>query len=120
MPDSARLRAVRRRRFVASASMSSLRQLLAQHGTLLVLDAASARVQVGLLRADASAAWATSEEEAGVGVVVDGVGVDAQGAGAWGEEFLGRFSHRGRLLLALPSRGTLYKSAHLDQFRIGL
>jgi tRNA threonylcarbamoyladenosine biosynthesis protein TsaB len=48
--------------------MPSLRQLYAGHGTLLVLDAASARVQVGLLRAGQPAAWATSDEEAGVGV----------------------------------------------------
>ena len=85
MPDSARLRAVRRRRFVASASMPSLRQLLAQHGTLLVLDAASARVQVGLLRADASAAWATSEAEAGVGVFrcLEQLAVEPTKAGAF-------------------------------------
>lgn len=45
--------------------MVSLAQLLARHRCLLVLDAASARVQVGLLRADAPAVWQTSADEAG-------------------------------------------------------
>jgi len=44
--------------------MPSLAQLLAAHGTLLVLDAASARVQVGWLTTD-SATWASSTDEAG-------------------------------------------------------
>jgi len=48
--------------------MSSLRQLLAAHGPVLLVDAASARVQVGLLSAGQPARWASSEEEAGVGV----------------------------------------------------
>ena len=48
--------------------MPSLRQLLAAHGSVLLLDAASARVQVGLLAHDAPARWAGSDDEAGVGV----------------------------------------------------
>lgn len=48
--------------------MPSLRQLLADHGSALLLDAASAHVQVGLLRRDQPARWAGSDEEAGVGV----------------------------------------------------
>jgi len=44
--------------------MPSLAQLLAAHGTLLVLDAASARVQVGWLSAR-EATWASSTDEAG-------------------------------------------------------
>jgi len=44
--------------------MPSLAQLLATHGTLLVLDAASARVQVGWITVD-SATWASSTDEAG-------------------------------------------------------
>ena len=48
--------------------MPSLRQLLAAHGSLLLIDAASARVQVGLLRPDQPARWAGSDEESGVGV----------------------------------------------------
>ena len=48
--------------------MPGLRQLLAAHAPLLLLDAASARVQVGGLRTDGSAEWRTSDEEAGVGI----------------------------------------------------
>jgi len=44
--------------------MPSLAQLLAAHGTLLVLDATSARVQVGWLTPD-RAIWASSTDEAG-------------------------------------------------------
>jgi len=44
--------------------MPSLAQLLAAHRTLLVLDTASARVQVGWLSAH-DAAWASSTDEAG-------------------------------------------------------
>ena len=65
--------------------MPSLRQLFADHGTLLVLDAASARVQVGLLQADGPAAWAGSDEEAGVGLFrcLDELGVTPDRAGAF-------------------------------------
>ncbi len=48
--------------------MPSLRQLLAAHGPLLLIDAASARIQVGWLRPDQPSRWAGSDEESGVGV----------------------------------------------------
>lgn len=69
MPDSARLPRAAADRFVA-ATMPSLRQLLAAHAPLLVLDAASARVQVGWFptHATGDANWAMVDEEAGTGV----------------------------------------------------
>jgi tRNA threonylcarbamoyladenosine biosynthesis protein TsaB len=48
--------------------MPSLRELHAAHGSLLLLDAAAARVQVGWLPADGSADWRSSDDEAGVGL----------------------------------------------------
>jgi tRNA threonylcarbamoyladenosine biosynthesis protein TsaB len=68
--------------------MSSLSQLLASHGTLLVLDAASTRVQVGLLQRDRAHLWRSVEGEAGTDLfdVTDtvlketGVTLDAVGA----------------------------------------
>jgi tRNA threonylcarbamoyladenosine biosynthesis protein TsaB len=45
--------------------MSSLTQLLASHRCLLVLDAASMRVQVGLLQAGAAPRWQQESAEAG-------------------------------------------------------
>jgi tRNA threonylcarbamoyladenosine biosynthesis protein TsaB len=48
--------------------MSSLRQLLAAHAPLLLLDAASSRVQVGIIAAEGAARWHTSDEEAGIGI----------------------------------------------------
>lgn len=45
--------------------MASLAQLLAHHGCILVADAASTCVQVGLLRAGQPALWRRSEDEAG-------------------------------------------------------
>jgi len=48
--------------------MSRLTQLLATHGSILVLDAASQRVQVGLLQAAKAAIWQTTSDEAGRGV----------------------------------------------------
>ncbi|HTQ31756.1 MAG TPA: peptidase M22 [Opitutaceae bacterium] len=46
--------------------MPSLHELLAEHAPLLLLDAASARVQTGFLEADGRARWTAAEEEAGV------------------------------------------------------
>jgi tRNA threonylcarbamoyladenosine biosynthesis protein TsaB len=50
--------------------MSSLRQLLAKHPVLLLIDSASARVQVGLWTGGKfeSSLWRTSNTEAGTGV----------------------------------------------------
>ena len=49
--------------------MPSLRQLLAEQAPLLLLDAASARIQVGLLSNDISAwQWRSCEQEAGTGL----------------------------------------------------
>lgn len=50
--------------------MLSLNQLLAAQGTLLVLDAASSRIQVGILASESPARWAHSDREAGIGVFV--------------------------------------------------
>jgi len=47
--------------------MPSLRTLLSLHSPLLLLDAASARIQVGLLK-PGGARWAHRDEEAGVGL----------------------------------------------------
>lgn len=48
--------------------MPSLTQLLASHGRLLILDAASQRVQVGLLQPGAPASWHGTMQEAGIGL----------------------------------------------------
>ena len=45
--------------------MATLAQLIAHHGCILVLDAASARVQVGLLRSGAAPLWHSSTDESG-------------------------------------------------------
>ena len=45
--------------------MATLAQLLATHGCILVLDAASSTVQVGLLRAGSAPLWQNSPEESG-------------------------------------------------------
>jgi len=45
--------------------MTSVTQLLAAHGSILLLDAVSLRVQTGLLRTGLAASWIRSEEEAG-------------------------------------------------------
>jgi tRNA threonylcarbamoyladenosine biosynthesis protein TsaB len=48
--------------------MPSLSQILAEHSPLLLIDAASARVQVGLLGAGVPPRWSSRQDEAGVGV----------------------------------------------------
>jgi len=48
--------------------MPSLRQILAANAPVLLIDAASARVQVALLAGDGTGDWATSTDEAGIGV----------------------------------------------------
>jgi tRNA threonylcarbamoyladenosine biosynthesis protein TsaB len=45
--------------------MATLAQLLAQHGGILAVDAASTTVQVGLLRIDQPPVWRSSPDEAG-------------------------------------------------------
>lgn len=48
--------------------MHSLSQILRDHSPLLVIDAASERIQAGLLGADAQSRWSSTRDEAGVGV----------------------------------------------------
>jgi len=48
--------------------MPTLRQILAAHTPALLLDAASTRVQVGLLAGDGTGDWAESVAEAGIGI----------------------------------------------------
>lgn len=64
--------------------MPSLHQIRA-HFPALVIDAASAEIQVGWLRADAPPAWHTTREEAGTGVFagVAQLGVDPGEAGCF-------------------------------------
>ncbi|MDP2138014.1 MAG: hypothetical protein Q8J74_09180 [Candidatus Didemnitutus sp.] len=50
--------------------MASLAQLLASHGRILVIDAASTNVHVGLLRLGELAIWRQSPDEAGKAVFV--------------------------------------------------
>jgi tRNA threonylcarbamoyladenosine biosynthesis protein TsaB len=61
--------------------MPSLTQLLASHGRLLVLDAASTRVQVGLLRSGAPALWLGFDAEAGTGIFTGTETVLREGGG---------------------------------------
>jgi tRNA threonylcarbamoyladenosine biosynthesis protein TsaB len=46
----------------------SLKQLLCDHAPVLVIDAASMRVQVGIFNADGTARWATQTDEAGIAI----------------------------------------------------
>lgn len=65
--------------------MPSLHDLLSSHAPLLVLDAASTRIQVGLLARDGSARWQSSEAEAGVGLFrgIEALKVDLSTIGAF-------------------------------------
>jgi tRNA threonylcarbamoyladenosine biosynthesis protein TsaB len=58
--------------------MPSLREILAAHAPLLLLDAASTRVQVALFDAQGTARWAVADEEAGVALFrgIESLGVD--------------------------------------------
>ncbi|HTB79784.1 MAG TPA: peptidase M22 [Opitutaceae bacterium] len=58
--------------------MPSLSELLAAHAPLLLLDAAAARVQVGLFEANNKMRWTTADDEAGVALFrgVESLGVD--------------------------------------------
>jgi tRNA threonylcarbamoyladenosine biosynthesis protein TsaB len=46
--------------------MPSLREITAQHASLLLIDAASSRVQAGFFDGNAAARWESSDDEAGV------------------------------------------------------
>lgn len=65
--------------------MTSFRQLLATHRSVLLLDAASARVQVGWLTAAGPARWQESNEEAGISVFrcVESLGTPVAAADAF-------------------------------------
>jgi tRNA threonylcarbamoyladenosine biosynthesis protein TsaB len=58
--------------------MSSLLEILSAHAPLLLLDAVSTRVQVGLFDAQGTARWAVADEEAGVALFrsVESLGID--------------------------------------------
>lgn len=83
MPDSVRLRGAAAKRFVAR--MPSLRALLAAHAPLLLLDAASVRVQVGWLEGAGRDRWAAADGEAGLALFQNlaAVGVRPSNAGAY-------------------------------------
>ncbi len=82
MTDSARLQEYREQSFLNT--MPSLRELLSSHGSILVMDAASARIQVGLVAAEETTRWACSNHEAGRGVFecVEALGIDQASIGA--------------------------------------
>ncbi|MSU25492.1 MAG: peptidase M22 [Opitutus sp.] len=65
--------------------MPSLRQLLAAHAPLLLIDAASARVQVGWLTGEGAARWENSDATAGIGIFrgVESLGINVRDAGAF-------------------------------------
>lgn len=58
--------------------MPSLSQILKGHAPLLLIDAGSEKIQVGLLEFDGAARWSWRREEAGVGIFecIDELGVD--------------------------------------------
>jgi tRNA threonylcarbamoyladenosine biosynthesis protein TsaB len=58
--------------------MPSLSQILRDHSPLLLIDAASDRIQLGVLGSGDGARWATRNEEAGVGIFecLDELGTD--------------------------------------------
>ncbi|MBL9188679.1 MAG: peptidase M22 [Opitutaceae bacterium] len=62
--------------------MPNLSQILRAHAPLLVIDAASARVQVGVLAADGHGRWHASETESGIAIFegVDRLGLNPQDA----------------------------------------
>ena len=65
--------------------MPNLRQLIATYAPLLLIDAASARIQVGLLGSGVTARWAASDQESGVGVFrcLEQLGIQPGDAGAF-------------------------------------
>lgn len=64
--------------------MPSLRELISARAPLLLLDAASSRIQAGLWTGRGDPRWAHSEEEAGVGLFrcLERVGADPASLGA--------------------------------------
>lgn len=64
--------------------MDSLHDIAARHGPLLLLDAASALVQVGVVTAAGEYRWAASAEEAGTGLfrALESLAFDVNAAGA--------------------------------------
>lgn len=83
--ESGCLRACAERRGTVSwRQMPSLRQLLAKHAPLLVIDAASARIQVGWLT-EKNARWETSNEESGIAVFrcIEALEIRPDAAGAF-------------------------------------
>ncbi|HXQ82395.1 MAG TPA: peptidase M22 [Opitutaceae bacterium] len=65
--------------------MPSLSQILREHSPLLLIDAASARIQVGILDIGAPARWSARTDEAGVGVFecLDELDADIGSVGAF-------------------------------------
>jgi tRNA threonylcarbamoyladenosine biosynthesis protein TsaB len=65
--------------------MPSLAQILSEHSPLLLIDAASERVQAGVLSAGAPARWSGRKDEAGVGVFecLDELGIEISDAAAF-------------------------------------
>jgi tRNA threonylcarbamoyladenosine biosynthesis protein TsaB len=69
--------------------MPSLSQILAGHSPLLLIDASSARIQVGILGAGVPPRWSSRQDEAGIGIFecLDELGdeVDSMGSFAFCE-----------------------------------
>jgi tRNA threonylcarbamoyladenosine biosynthesis protein TsaB len=65
--------------------MPSLSQILRDHSPLLLIDAASERIQVGLLDAARAPHWAARREDAGVGIFecLDDLAVEIDSVGAF-------------------------------------
>jgi tRNA threonylcarbamoyladenosine biosynthesis protein TsaB len=65
--------------------MSSLSQILREHSPLLLIDAASERIQVGLLDPAAGPRWSSRSIEAGVGIFecLDELDVDIDAVGSF-------------------------------------
>jgi len=74
-----------RRAFRDPTPMPSLSQILEEHPPVLLLDAASTRIQAGLLSSGSPPQWRSSDEEAGVGVFrcLEDLGVEIDRIGAF-------------------------------------
>ncbi len=85
---NARFCALARRRpppFRGLRNMPTFRQILAAHAPVVLIDAASARVQVALLAGDGTGSWADATTDAGTGVFrsLEQLGVQPEFAGAF-------------------------------------